>query len=181
MAGFNNDRISGILMGSRSMRIYPFPGHRDITIAVRLLSDGELDDVRAAAQAVVRDQAKKRGWKPEAMVEIDPDCHQRAIERHIVFRSMFDPETIQNDDPARFFETPEDVAKLDSSTVTMLMHLYLEHQEWVNPLEVLDQEQVDELIDALGKASAPEVFLAGFAPNTLRRFAISMASRLRGS
>jgi hypothetical protein len=181
VAGFNDARISALLLGARALRSYPFPGHPDVTIAVRLLADTELDSCRVAAQKALRATAKERGWEPGAMADIDPDLQSRLLERHIVFRSMFDADTVEQENPVRFFETPDEVAKLDSATVTRLMHLYLEHQEWTNPLHELDDEELERFLDDLGKAPAPGVFLAQYAPNTLRRCVRSMASRLRAT
>lgn len=140
-----------------------------------------MDGCRVAAQEAVRKMARKRGWKPEHYLEIDPHAFDRAIERQVTFRSTFDPETIEDSDPVRFFESPEDIQKLDTVTTTALVGLYLEHQEWVSPLALLEDEEVDELTAALGKEPEPEVYLARFAPSTLRRCVISLASRLRGS
>ena len=179
MAKFSDDRIRSIIEGPRAFRVYEFPGAEGVEVAVRCLTEAEVDSCRVAAQTHVREQAKKRGWKPEAMVEIDPHCFDRAIERAVVWRSMFDSETISGDDPGRFFDSPKDVATLDSVTLTTLSSLYIEHQEWVSPLALLPQEEVDELVESMGKGPAASVFLGRCAPSTLRHFVISLASALR--
>ena len=182
MAGFSSERIRAIIDGKKAPRAYPFPGTTeddDVSIGVRSLTEHELGGCRGAAQRHVRETAKKRGWKPESYVELDPAVLDRAVEHEVIWRSTLDPETLDDAEPARFFESVDVVRNLDSVTTTMLSSLYLEHQEWTNPLLTISQDAVEELDEQLGKAPAPQVFLHEFAPSTLRRFVISLASILR--
>lgn len=182
MAGFSDERIRAIIEGKKTPRAYPFPGTTEadeVSIGIRTLTEHELDGCRSAAQRFVRATAKKRGWKVESYVEVDPAVLDRAVEHEVIWRATLDPETLEDKDPARFFESVDVVRKLDSVTTTMLASLYLEHQEWTNPLLTISQDAVEELVEQLGKVPAPQVFLHEFAPNTLRRFVISMASILR--
>lgn len=181
MAKFSDERVRAIIAGPRAFRTYLFPGSDDLRIAMRVLTEAELDECRLAAQTELRDRAKSRGWDSSGVVDVDPELLSRMIERHIVFRATYDPDTIDGDDPVRFFSVPKDVTQLDSVTATKLSELYLEHQEWCSPLRQMSAEDVDALVDALGKAQMPEVFLGAFAPSMLRRFAISLASRLRAT
>lgn len=182
MAKFGDERVRAVIEGPRAFRAYPFPGDtgdEPVRVAMRVLTESELDECRMAAQSELRDRAKTRGWAPESMIDVDPELMQRATERHIIFRATYDVDTIESKDPARFFATPAEVASLDSVTTTALAALYLEHQEWCSPLRQMSDEEIEELTAALGKSQMPEVFLGAFAPSTLRRFALSLACRLR--
>lgn len=180
MAKFSDAQFHAIIAGKRHFNTYPFPGS-DLRVAVRVLTEAELDECRAAGQHEVRELAKKRGWKAADALDVDPELMHRAIERMIVFRAFFDVDTVGSDDPARFFQTPDEVRALDSVTMTMCGRLYLEHQEWCSPALHLSDSDVEELVTGLGKSQAPEVFLGVYAPSTLRRFVISLASRVRTS
>lgn len=185
MTRFNDDRIQKMIAGAAAADVYPFPGTEDdatpVRIAVRVLTEAEIDEVRLGAQRDLREAAKLRGWDASTLADIDPDLFHRLVERHTIFRAFLDADTVDDAEPARFFEKPADVEKLHSSTTTRLMGLYIEHQEQVSPLRELDAEGVRQLVEALGKAQRPEVFLGSFAPATLRRCVISMASLLRGT
>lgn len=181
MAKFSDDRVRAILLGSRAPVVYRVPvGDAHIEVAIRVLSDADLDAARIAGQGELREWAKKRGWPdPSIVADIDPGLLARFIERQYLWRACLDPETVGNDEPARFFDSPADLQRLDSTVVTRLGELFLEHQEWANPAIGLSTDEVEELIDALGKSEAPAVFLGAYAPSTVRRFALSLVRRLR--
>lgn len=179
MARFSDQRVAAILAGKRDFGIYPFPGLEGVEVAIRVLTDYELDQCRLAAQKWVRDQCKRRGWKTEAAVEVDPQLLDRAIERELLWWACYDSETVSDDEPVRFFEKSLDVGKLDQTQIAALTSAYIERQQWTTPLLQADDEEVDELIEALGKAQVPEVFLGRYAPSTLSRLLITLASRLR--
>ena len=183
MSRFNEARVSAAILGSRAARTYTFPGTSiddAIEVAVRVIPDGEIDSCRVAAQVHVLKLAKTRGWKPDAMVNLDPALLDRELERQIVFRAFIDSETIGQPVPTRFFESVDEVRKLDSVLLTTLVSLYIEHQEWTSGITDVDGEEVERLVEALGKGLTPQVFLGRYAPNTLRSFVIFLAARLRG-
>ena len=84
-----DERVLEILRGTRSFREVEFPGREGVTVAVRCLSEAELDGARIAAQVVVRNVAQTRGWEPSSVVDVDPDLFQRMMEREIVQRAFY--------------------------------------------------------------------------------------------
>lgn len=181
MAKFSDERVRAIIAGPRAFRVYEFPGADGVHVAFRVLTEAEIDDARMGAQRELREYSKLRGWDPTAVFDFDPDLMQRMVERHIVFRATFDADTIEAGDPARFFEKPDQLRDLDSVTMTRLMELYTEHQEWASPLKQLEPGETEALLDQLGKSQTPELYLGAFAPSMLRRFVISLASRVRSA
>jgi hypothetical protein len=182
MSSFNDERVRAIVLGARAFRTIPFPAQANadngIEVAVRCLSESELDACRIEAQRELRDRAKTRAWDPASTADVDPDLLTRLIERQVVWRAFYDTATIGSETPSPFFPTPRDVETLDSTTTTNLMHAYLEHQEWINPRAGLSDEEVDSLVDALGKAQSVPVLLARYERGTLLRFVTSMGRRL---
>gem|GEM_PF-5791473 len=174
MAKFTDERVSAVLQGPRRFRIIDFPGHEEIKVAVRCLTEAELDGCRIGAQVEVRQMASQRGWTPESLVDVDISLIDTLTERQIVWRAFYDPETVDRDGvkPDQFFPSDSDVAGLDSPTRMRLYEAYLEHQDWVSPMRALDEQDVKELAEAIKKEGTSEESLAMFEPRTLRRLLI---------
>ncbi len=181
MASFDDARIAQILRGTLGFKVYDYPGHDEIKVAVRLLSDAELDDCRVQALVDLEKIAKKRQWELQLLVELDPDIYDRAVSRQIVWRSYHDSETVDGKEPKRFFASYEYLSGLGSVEQEHLFALYLEHQQWVAPLRAGQAGEVDALVEAMGKAPSAPGLLGSFEHATLVRLLISMARRLSGS
>lgn len=181
MAAFTDARVAQILRGSRAHRVIPFPGHDELTVGVRLLSDGECDDCRIQALSELASVAKKRGWDPQFLAEADPEYLQRLIERQIVWRAFHDPDTVDLPEPKRFFPLFADVASLGSVEQARLFEAYLEHQRFVAPLRGLDEEEAEAVVEALGKGQSGPAFLGAFERSTLVHLLISLVRRLSSS
>lgn len=184
MAGFTDERVNAILRGPRAFRVVTFPGTEGdgaVPIAVRLLTDREVDLARVQAQADLRALSATRQWDPVTWADIDPEHFDRLVSRQVVWAAYYDPATIAQPTPARFFPTPTDVGSLDATTVERLMRLYLEHQEFVAPLRKADEKEVTAILDALGKGLGSSALLDAFERSTLVRLCLSLASLLRSS
>lgn len=174
-----DDRIRALVLGpSRAYRTLAFPGRSEVRIAVRALTEREIDACRVEGQRQFLDLCRARGWDPDKAINIDPLMHSRLVERQIVWRAFFDPDTIAGPDPRPFFPSDSDVAELDSITTTDLVSAYAEHQEFVSPSRGLSPEEVERMIDAMGKGSEPAVVLRTIERDSLVSFALSMARRL---
>lgn len=181
MATFDDARITEILKGRRAVRRVPFPGpgvDDGVEIGVRLLADQEIDDARLEAQRYIERRCRLVKLDYTKVIEADEEALQRACEQEIVFRAFVDPDT---DPPRPFFSTLAQVRSLDSVTLRSLIDVYLDHQEVVLPGVTLSDEDVEKLVDALGKGQEPQGVLAHFAPSTLRLFVRSMAVRLHAT
>ena len=182
MASFDDARIAQILRGTLGFKVYDYPGHDEIKVAVRLLSDAELDDCRVQALVDLEKIAKKRRWELQLLVELDPDIYDRAVSRQIVWRSYHDADTTgTGQEPKRFFSSYEHLAGLGSVEQERLFALYLEHQRWTAPLRAGEAEEVEALVEAMGKAPSAPGLLGSFEHSTLVRLLISMARRLSTS
>jgi hypothetical protein len=177
---FTDETVHKILLGTRAFRVVDFPGRPEVKVAVRVLSEAELMHTRVQAQDDLRKLAKRRHWSDlVAAVDLDPSLFDRFATRALVFWAFYDPDTIQEKEPKRFFMVPDEVESLDTTTVTQLCDAYAEHAALVTPLRQVTEDQVREIVEALGKAQiGPEVF-SGFDRTSLQNLCTSMARVLR--
>jgi hypothetical protein len=185
MARFSDAQVAAAIQGTTQFRVIAFPlasgEPSDLSVAVRCLSEAEIDGCRVEAQRRLRDLAKARGWPVQEMIDIDPDLLQRMIERSIVARAFFDPATTHTKDPVPFFASESEVEQLSSVQSTLLVRAYVEHQEWVAPMRTLSEADAKEFVATLGKAPEPAALLNLYEHASLVRLCISMASVLRGT
>ena len=178
MPQFSNERISALIAGTKALRLYAFPGLPDVKIAMRLLTEAELDAIDVGVMADLEKLGKPRSWDVNVMVDAAGDLHQRLTERRIVFHATFTEESIDLPEPMRFFAKIEELGTLDTGTLTKLYTLYCEHQHFVNPLISLDDAGVEELAEALGKdRSAGAQLFSAYDRSTLERLLIAMVRR----
>lgn len=180
MSRFDDSHISEILKGRRAVRRVPFPGAQGHEIGIRLLTDREIDDAKLEAHRYLERRCRESKQEYKTIVELDEDMLKRAVEQELLFRAIVDADST-SDKPEPFFASPTQLREqCDSVTVRSLLDLYLDHQETVVPEVTLSDEDVEKLVDALGKEHEPQGILVHFAPSTLRLFVRSMANRLRG-
>lgn len=179
MPKFGDKELAGVLRGAQTFGIYPWPGKPAVKVAIRVLTDGEVDDARLQAQVSLRDWAKSRGLDPVSIVDIDPEHFTRLQQREIVFFATYDPDTSSSPKPERFFLTPHEVRNLTTTEVGSLFDLYLQHQATTTPLREAGEEEVAELLEAMGKGRGVPANLAGFERSTLLRLLLSTVSKLR--
>jgi len=181
MPKFTDERVAAALRGPRTFRTIDFPGTSEVKVAVRCLSEAEIDAARLEAQGKLRRECSAKGWDPVASTDMDPDLLRRYTERELVFAAYYDHETVTSGKPERFFPTTGDLASLDATTVSRLFEAYTDHQLWVSPMLTLGDAELKELVTALGNESSASVGLQGFDRSTLARCVISLASRLRST
>jgi len=178
VARFDEQTRALILGPKRAFRTLDFPGRPDVKVAVRALTEREIDACRVEAQRQFLALCKQREWNPDRAINIDPLLHSRLVDRQIVWRAYYDPDTVTMAEPVAFFGSDADVQDLDSITLSDLISAYAEHQEYVSPSRSLDVEEVRALVDALGKESKPAVVLRSLARDALESFALTTARRL---
>lgn len=177
---FADHQVAAIIRGARTLRVIDFPGRDGVSVAVRLLADSEVDDCRLRAFGALQKAAAAQGWDVAAITDVDPDLVARMQTREIVAKAFYDPDTIEAERPVPFFSSVAELAReCDAPTVERLFQAYLEHQQFVSPLRTMSEEEVKELVAALGKEPAARVTLAGLDASTLSRLCISLASALR--
>jgi len=177
---FSDKQIADAIRGTQRFRVYPFPDRADLKIAVRCLSEAEMDGIEIAALQELEQYGKARRWDVNVMADAAAELNQRLIQRRIVLESMYDPDTIASDKPIPFFTRIDEVGSLDTITAQKLMQLYVEHQSWINPLHGLDEAGAKELAAALGKELASPAacaeLLSGYDRSTLVRLLIASVS-----
>lgn len=169
MAKFSDEQVKAALAGRRVVRRYPMPGAEGVEVGVRLLSDAELDSVRLEAAEFVK--------KNKVETVIDPEFFDRAIHRETISRAFVDPD--QPDDA--FFGSQKDVAELDSLTVRSLYELYIAHHQAMDPYLFCPEEDVERLVEQLGKSESSAGLLSLYDAPTLRSFVLSLACKLRAT
>lgn len=178
MANVNDERVRALLLGRRAFRVIDFPTNPEIKIAIRVLTEGELDMCRVGGQAAFEAMCVKRKWDPTKVIQIDPHMHARLVDRQILLRAFFDPETITSERPRPFFPGEHDIEEMCDSVVTSdLISAYNEHHDYVSPGRTLNAQEVGDLIEALGKEPSP-VVLRSFERPTLESFTLSLVKRL---
>ncbi len=173
---FSDGQVAAILRGPRAFRTYAFPGHPDLKVAERCLSEAELDDIEIATLAEMEDRGKGRKWDVNVMADAAPELHQRILERQTIFRGFYDAETIDAKEPVRFFKSAAELTELDTGTITKLYQLYAEHQQWSNPLMTLDAAGAKELAEAAKKDPSGAVLFSAYDRSTLVRLLIASLS-----
>ena len=167
MAKWTDDSVRAALGGRFAVRVYPFPGAAEIKIGIKLLTDSELDSVRLQAAAFAK--------LKQADLLMDPEFFDRAIHRELISRACVDAEN-----PAEpFFPSQYDVAELDNLAVRSLYELYVTHQQALDPYAYCPPEDVDKLVDALGKSESSVGILNLYDTPTLRSLLLSTVLRLR--
>lgn len=165
MAKYEDVKLA--LQGRRALKNYPFPGLDDGTeVALRLLTEGDLDSVRVAAA----DKCKEK----RVELNMDPDFLDRCIHRFTILRAFFDTE---KGDP--FFKSFEEVSQLDNLLVHQLYAMYRLHQQSMDPLAHLGPEEVGAVVEHLGKSGSSVASLSLFDVPTLQSLVLSMAAMLR--
>lgn len=176
MAKITDERVREMLLGRRAVRLYNVPG-LEVPVGMRLLADHEIDSARLAAQRHIANLCLKRSLDPEKVLGADPELLDREIERQIVWRAAIDPDTATRPEPEQFFPSDDDVRRVDAALVRALFDAYLDHQEYISPRVTLSAEEVDRVIAEAGKGQL-SLALRHCAPDTLRLFVLSLASRL---
>lgn len=167
MPKFSDSSVRAALSGRLAVRVYPFPGADDVSVGVRMLRDHELDSARAAASDFVR--------KHKIELVIDPEFFDRAIKREVISRAFVDASAPDD----AFFGSQDDVADMDAALVAACFELYSRHQIYVDPYSHCDAEEVDELLELLGKSGTSAETWRLFDAPTLWSFVLSMGARLR--
>ena len=182
MNTFDDRRVQEILKGRRASRVLPFPGDDERTIGIRLLADQEIDNARLDALVhLSRHMPAIPEMSLERLCLVDPELLDREVQRQVIYKAFVNPDTIKNPEPEPFFADPDDVRGLDSVMVETLHQAYLNHQEYANPQSTLTDEQVDELVDTLGKEQSGPDILSLLDARSLRILVHSMAARLAKS
>lgn len=159
MSTFDDQRVQEILKGRKAARVLPFPGEDSKTIGVRLLTDEEIDHARLDALVYIsRHMPAIPELSLERLLFADPELLDREVQRQVIHKAFVNPDQINDPAPDPFFLDPDDVRRLDSVMIETLHQVYLNHQEYANPLSDITEEQAEELVDALGKGpNAPDI------------------------
>ena len=159
--------LSAALSARRAIHPYPFPGLEGHTVGIRTLSESELDMVRLEAARFCKGKAV------EAV--LDPEFFDRVVQRLTLLHACFDLE----EKHGKFFATHEEVTQLGPHLFRSLYELYCAHVQSMDPLAYCTPEEVEVLVEQLGKSEIAAARLSLFDRPTLQSFALSLVNRLR--
>lgn len=179
----DDNRIQAMLRGRRSVRLVPFPGFGadeagSAEVGVRILTEEEVDEARAEAAQYIGSLAKRYGVDAREFLSLDAETLDREVQRQIVTRAFLQPAADGDGNRKRFFPAAQGVRQLDTVLQDALFHLYLDHQNHVNPMHGLTEEDVAEIVEALGKEPEPPALLGLYDVRTLRSLVRILAVRL---
>ncbi len=176
-----DERIRAMLRGRRDVRMVPLPGFGDddelMMVGIRVLIEEEIDAARAEATQYARSLAAKYRLDAREMLSIDAENLDREVQRQLVYRAFVNPEA--GGEPKPFFDGIGRVRQLDSVMLQTLFNMYLDHQNYVNPLRGLEQDDVSALVEALKKTPETEALLGLYDARSLRSLALTLAAELR--
>jgi hypothetical protein len=167
---FDDPIIAGYLLGRRAISRIQFPGLPNVEIGVRVLTGEEIDQCRLAAAGYMK--------KRRADLALDPDFFDRALQAELVASAFLDVDS-HPDSPDVFFSSSDQVRKLDQAIQHTLFSAYLQHQDEISPLRRLNEDEIRELVNALGEGRSAEAILNACDAATLRVLLRSLASALQ--
>ena len=150
---------------------YAFPGIDGQFVAVKALTDTEMDGCRMRATEYL----KRSKMANQLELAVDPNFYNRALHREVISASFRDPESVED----FYFPKADDVASLDNVTVAVLYELFCSHQDAMDPYASVSEEEVDALVAQLGKDVKLEEILNSFDADTLRRCVRSLVCKVR--
>lgn len=185
---FSDDRFRAMMRGRREILAVPFPGmdfdDSESKVGIRILLDEEVDQAYADAVQHIGVVAKNLRTTPLALLEANAELLDRENRRQLVFRAYLNVSAEEQPSPdqaKRFFPSPTAVRQLDSELVDTLYAMYLNHQNYVNPLRGLTEQEVGDIASQLGKGPGAAALLGSYDAPTLRTLVHILAGQLQNS
>lgn len=170
------------LVGSlpRPHRIIPMPGryanHEELgTVAIVALRDSELVDARFAALKFITELKKLPEWQLDT--ELGQAMLDNEMQVQVLHLTMRQPKNLA----AKYTSSPTDVRmNLEPDERMTLWNEYVAFQHERSPLRtVKTDEELEELVSALGKGSFEATELSYFDTATLRTIIIELGDAYR--
>lgn len=186
---WKDDRVSALLLGRRAVRVIPFPGSvseegaEPLLVGVRLLTGTLIDQCRIDAAQYIKNKAKAAEMEIHELLQIESVGRERSMStdelyRAMVFRAYIHPDDVEKKDPRSIFGSLQEVRGIDADIFEQLWEAYLDHQQYVSPRKSLEDVDVMELADALGKGPLREkAILALCEPGSRLRLLLTLAAQ----
>jgi hypothetical protein len=147
------------------------------------------DRIQSAMRAAVQYLTEKCGWKEEQLyTELGEATHDAETQLQVLARALIHP---PKDDPASLTEgtcvalvhDTEDLRTLlDPAEVSYLFREFTRFQQERSPFtRAQTPEEIEALVDSLGKGVTPPSRILSFDDDTLRSVALSLVFRLSRS
>jgi hypothetical protein len=145
--------------------------------AIRLLSDGEIDEARFASIAWLEAECKRRSIDVVHAMHVDPDLFEREKIRQMLHRAYAQPVVHPDADPVPLYPGVDTVRELDAVLIAELFEGYLDLQEVRTAKRSLDDAGAEALVARLTGDDADEI-LSSLDAGSLRRTVRLLAARL---
>jgi len=165
-----------IINDQRPIRVIAFPGERgkqhNLSVGIWCLSRHELAEAEREAAKYLQDICKVS----DAQLAVGTSLAEEEIKVQLLFRALRDPR-----EPTRQFfkEIMHLRTRLYADEITALFRAYLDFTEERSPLRsMVSSEELDQLVDSLGKGQAAGFVLNCFDTSLLKNIVRELAVRL---
>jgi hypothetical protein len=167
MPKFSDTQVASAVFARRAVHEYPFPASEGVNVGVRVLDETEVDAIRLEAARICKVK--------QVEAALDPEFFDRIVHRLVVLNAFFDVD----DKQGKFFASYEEVSKIDTLLLRTLYELYCTHVQAMDPLAYCSAEEVEVLVEQLGKSEVAAARLSLFDKPTLVSFVLSLVHNLR--
>lgn len=169
---FTFDDLQAIMRGRKHFEEFDFPGFPEIRIAIRVLSQRDIQDIARTTDVIVGRVKKENDEDLRNSVLYSKEIERQILSKAVVQIPMQDPET-GDYVFSKFFNSADEVGKLDQSIINDLFEKYNIVQEKYSPqTRIQTEEDFEKLIEQIKKKSAIGLSLSTYALQMLVDFLV---------
>lgn len=170
---FTFDDLQAIMRGRKHFEEFDFPGFPEIRIAIRVLSQRDIQDIARTTDVIVGRVKKENDEDLRNSVLYSKEIERQILSKAVVQIPMQDPET-GDYVFSKFFNSADEVGKLDQSIINDLFEKYNIVQEKYSPqTRIQTEEDFEKLIEQIKKKSAIGLSLSTYALQMLVDFLVN--------
>lgn len=169
---FTFDDLQAIMRGRKHFEEFEFPGFSEIRIAIRVLSQRDIQDIARTTDVIVGRIKKENDEDLRNSVVYSKEIERQILSKAVVQLPMQDPETGEYVF-RRFFNSADEVGQLDQSIINDLFEKYNVVQEKYSPqTRIQTEEDFEKLIEQIKKKSVIGLSLSTYALQMLVDFLV---------
>lgn len=169
---FTFDDLQAIMRGRKHFEEFEFPGFSEIRIAIRVLSQRDIQDIARTTDVIVGRIKKENDEDLRNSVVYSKEIERQILSKAVVQLPMQDPETGEYVF-RRFFNSADEVGQLDQSIINDLFEKYNVVQEKYSPqTRIQTEEDFENLIEQIKKKSVIGLSLSTYALQMLVDFLV---------
>lgn len=169
---FTFDDLQAIMRGRKHFEEFEFPGFSEIRIAIRVLSQKDIQDIARTTDVIVGRIKKENDEDLRNSVVYSKEIERQILSKAVVQLPMQDPETGEYVF-RKFFNSADEVGQLNQSIINDLFEKYNVVQEKYSPqTRIQTEEDFEKLIEQIKKKSAIGLSLSTYALQMLVDFLV---------